>query len=99
LKNRREANKPFNNQDFESISLFTQRYQNLGQLKYAYAVPNPNGAADADRWQHISQALLSAITTGKVPYPAMIYGRLISAYRSGDTRGFNQATFASEASQ
>ena len=87
----KDANKPLNNQDFESISLFTQRYQNLGQLKYAYAIPNANGAADGDRWQHISQALLSAITIGKVPYPAMIFGRLISAYRSGDTHGFNQA--------
>jgi ABC-type transport system involved in cytochrome c biogenesis permease subunit len=87
----KDANKPFNNQDFERILLFTQRYQNLGQLKYAYAIPNPDGTADGDRWQHISQALLSAITSGKVPYPAMSYGRLISAYRTGDTHEFNQA--------
>ncbi len=87
----KDANKAFNGHDLDRILLFTQRYQNLVQVKYAYAIPNPNGTADGDRWQHISQALLSAITTGKVPYPATIYGRLISAYRSGDTQGFNQA--------
>ncbi len=87
----KEANKAFNSQDLDRILLFTQRYRKLGQVKYAYAIPNPNGTAGGDRWQHISFALLSAITSGKLPYPATIYGRLISAYRSGDTQGFNQA--------
>lgn len=85
----KNANKPFNSQDFKRISLFTERYQKLSQIKYAYAIPNPNGAADGDRWQHISQALLGAITTGRVPYPATIYGNLVSAYRAGDVYGFN----------
>lgn len=85
------ANRPFNSQDLERILLFTQRYHNLGQIKYAYAIPNPNGTTDGDKWQHISQALLGAISTGKVPYPATVYGRLISAYRSGDIDGFNLA--------
>ena len=87
----REANRPFNDQDLERILLFTRRYHDLGQIEYAYAIPNPKGESNGGRWQHISQALLSAITTGNVPYPAMIYGRLISAYRSGDTDGFNHA--------
>ena len=77
------ANRPFNSQDLERILLFTQRYHNLGQIKYAYAIPNPNGTTAGDKWQHISQALLGAISTGKVPYPATVYGRLISAYRTG----------------
>jgi len=85
----KNANKPFNSQDFKRISLFTERYQKLSQIKYAYAIPNPNGAADGDRWHHISQALLGAITTGRVPYPATIYGNLVSAYRAGDVYGFN----------
>jgi len=86
----KEANRPFNDQDLERILLFAERYQNLGKLKYAYAIPNPNGTTESDRWQHISQALLSAVATGKLPDPVMIYGRLISAYRSGDVDGFNQ---------
>ena len=85
----KNANKPFNSQDFKRISLFTERYQKLSQIKYAYAIPNPNGAADGDQWQHISQALLGAITMGRVPYPATIYGNLVSAYRAGDVYGFN----------
>ena len=85
------ANKPFNNQDLERILLFTQRYHDLGQIKYAYAIPNPNGTTEGDKWQHISQALLGAISAGKVPYPVTVYGRLISAYRSGDIDGFNLA--------
>ena len=86
----REANRPFNNQDLERILLFAQRYKNLGQVKYAHAIPNPSGTSESDRWQHISQALLSAVAIGKVPDPVMIYGRLISDYRSGDVNGFNQ---------
>lgn len=86
----REANRPFNNQDLERILLFVQRYRNLGQVKYAYAIPNPNGTTESDRWRHISEALLGAVAIGKVPDPVMIYGRLISNYRSGDVHGFNQ---------
>jgi ABC-type transport system involved in cytochrome c biogenesis permease subunit len=86
----KEANKPFNNQDLERILSFAERYQNLGKLKYVYAIPNPNGTSESEQWQHISQALLSAVATGKLPDPVMVYGRLISAYRSGDVDGFNQ---------
>ena len=86
----KEANKPFNKQDLERILFFARRYHDLGQIKYAYAIPNRNGATDGDRWQHISEALLSAIAAGDVPYPAMIYGRLISAYRNGNADEFNK---------
>jgi ABC-type transport system involved in cytochrome c biogenesis permease subunit len=87
----RDANKPFNNEDLERILFFTQRYRDLSEIKYAYAIPNSNGTTETDRWQPISDALLSAIASGKVPYPVAIYGRLISAYRSGDAAGFKQA--------
>ena len=87
----RDADKPFKNQDLERILFFTQRYRDLSEVKYAYAIPNSNGTAETDRWQPISAALLSAIVSGKVPYPVKIYGRLVSAYRSGDVDGFNQA--------
>ena len=86
----RQANQPFNNQDLERILLFVQRYKNLDQVKYAYAIPNPSGTSETDRWQHISQALLGAVSAGKVPNPVLIYGRLISDYRSGNVDGFDQ---------
>jgi ABC-type transport system involved in cytochrome c biogenesis permease subunit len=85
----RDANKPFNERDFERMLLFTQRYQNLTLAKYAYAIPNPQRPTENDGWQHISESLLSGITSGQVSYPAMIYGQLISAYRAGDVKGFN----------
>jgi ABC-type transport system involved in cytochrome c biogenesis permease subunit len=85
----RDANKPFNQQDFERILLFTERYKNLTLAKYAYAVPNPQGSTENEGWQHISESLLSGITSGHVPYAATVYGRLISAYRGGDVNGFN----------
>ena len=85
----RGAGKPFNQDDFERILLFTERYKNLMQAKYAYAIPNPQGAAENEGWQHISESLLSAIGTGQVPYAAAAYGRLISAYRASDVNGFN----------
>jgi ABC-type transport system involved in cytochrome c biogenesis permease subunit len=85
----RDANKPFNQQDFERILLFTERYKNLTLAKYAYAIPNPQGSTENEGWQHISESLLSGITSGHVPYTAAVYGRLISAYRGGDVNGFN----------
>jgi ABC-type transport system involved in cytochrome c biogenesis permease subunit len=90
----RDANKPFNQNDFEKILLFTQRYQNLGQAKYAYAIPNPGGKTENEKWQHISAALLGAIGTGKLSEPVKDYGRLISAYRANDVAGFNSAIAA-----
>jgi ABC-type transport system involved in cytochrome c biogenesis permease subunit len=86
----REANRPFNQQDLSHVAWFTQRYQTLTKARYVYALPNPNGKTDSDRWLHISDALLSAVATGKVAYPAILYGGLISAYRSDNVTGFNQ---------
>ena len=86
----KEASRPFDTKDFERILMFAERYQNLGKLKYAYAIPNPNGTTESDRWQHVSEALLSGVATGTLPDPVKSYGRLISAYRSGDVDGFNQ---------
>jgi ABC-type transport system involved in cytochrome c biogenesis permease subunit len=87
----RDAGKSFNQQDFERILLFTERYKSLMQAKYAYAIPNPQGAVENEGWQHISESLLSAIGTGHVPYAASAYGRLISAYRANNVSGFNAA--------
>jgi ABC-type transport system involved in cytochrome c biogenesis permease subunit len=86
----RDANKPFNQSDFEKILLFTQRYQNLNQARYAFAIPNPAGKAENEKWQHISEALLGAISTGKLPEPVAAYGDLISAYRANDLPAFNE---------
>jgi ABC-type transport system involved in cytochrome c biogenesis permease subunit len=86
----REANRPFNQQDFFRILWFTKRYQILSQARYVYAVPNPNGKSDSDRWWHVSDALFNAVATGKVGYPTIMYGDLISAYRSDNVAGFNR---------
>jgi ABC-type transport system involved in cytochrome c biogenesis permease subunit len=86
----REANRPFNQQDLSSIVWFAHRYQTLSKARYVYAIPNPDGKADSDRWSHVSDALLSAVATGKLAYPAVMYGGLISAYRSDNVTGFNQ---------
>jgi ABC-type transport system involved in cytochrome c biogenesis permease subunit len=86
----REANRPFNQQDLLVVARFTQRYQTLTKARYVYALPNPDGKTDSDRWLHISDALLSAVATGKVAYPALLYGGLISTYRSDNVTEFNQ---------
>src|ERR1700746_3915288 len=86
----REASHPFNQQDLVRVAWFTQRYQTLTKARYVYALPNPGGKTDSDRWLHISDALLSAVATGKVAYPAILYGGLISTYRSDNVTGFNQ---------
>jgi ABC-type transport system involved in cytochrome c biogenesis permease subunit len=86
----RAANRPFNQQALWRIAWFTKRYQILGKARYVYAVPNPNGKTGGDRWLHVSDALLNAVATGKVAYPAVVYGDLISAYRNDDAAGFNR---------
>jgi ABC-type transport system involved in cytochrome c biogenesis permease subunit len=86
----REANRPFNQQELIRIVWFTKRYQTLSKAKYAYAFPNPNGKTDSDRWWHVSDALFNAVARGKVGYPAIMYGDLISAYRSDNVAGFNR---------
>jgi ABC-type transport system involved in cytochrome c biogenesis permease subunit len=86
----REANRPFNQQELLRIVWFTKRYQTLSKARYAYAFPNPNGRTDSDRWWHVSDALFNAVATGKVGYPAIMYGDLISAYRSDNVAGFNR---------
>jgi ABC-type transport system involved in cytochrome c biogenesis permease subunit len=86
----REANRPYNQQDLMRIVWFTKRYQTLSKARYAYAFPNPNGKTDSDRWWHVSDALFNAVAMGKVGYPAIMYGDLISAYRSDNVAGFNR---------
>ena len=86
----REANRPFNQLELLRLVWFTKRYQTLSKARYVYAVPNPNGKTDGDRWWHISDALFNAVPTGEVPYPAIMYADLISAYRSNNAAGFNQ---------
>ncbi len=86
----REANRPFNERELLRIVWFTKRYQTLSKAKYAYAFPNPNGKSDSDRWWHVSDALFNAVATGKIGYPAIMYGDLISAYRSDNVAGFNR---------
>jgi ABC-type transport system involved in cytochrome c biogenesis permease subunit len=86
----REANRPFNQQDLLRLVWFTKRYQILNKARYVYAVPNPNGRTDSDRWWHLSDALLNSVAAGKVSYPAIMYADLISAYRSDNVAGFNR---------
>jgi ABC-type transport system involved in cytochrome c biogenesis permease subunit len=86
----REANRPFNEQELLRLVWFTKRYQTLSKAKYVYAVPNPNGKTDSDRWWHVSDALFNAVATGKVGYPAIMYGDLISAYRGDNVAAFNR---------
>jgi ABC-type transport system involved in cytochrome c biogenesis permease subunit len=86
----RDANREFSQADFERILLFTQRYQNLSQAKYAFAFPNPEAKSENDKWQHISEAALSGLSTGALPEAVKDYGHLISAYRANDVSRFNQ---------
>src|ERR1700704_1240357 len=86
----REANRSFDQQELLRLVWFTKRYQILNKARYVYAVPNPNGRTDSERWWHVSDALFNAVATGKVGYPAIMYGDLISAYRSDNVAGFNR---------
>jgi hypothetical protein len=85
----RNEGKPFDQNAFQTILAFTQRYQNLAQAKYAYAFPDPSGANETDRWQHVGEALLRSIGTGTVSYPVKAFSQLVSDYRKGDSGAFN----------
>src|SRR5258708_8304039 len=86
----RDGGRSYDQQAFERILVFAQRYQNLVQAKYALAIPNREGKTENERWSPVSEALLGSIGTGNIPYPVIAYGRLISSYRNGDVAGFNQ---------
>ena len=85
----RNEGKPFDQNAFQTILAFTQRYQNLAQAKYAYAFPDPSGANETDRWQHVGEALLRSIGTGTVSYQVKAFSQLVSDYRKGDSGAFN----------
>ncbi|HYZ73798.1 MAG TPA: cytochrome c biogenesis protein CcsA [Chthoniobacterales bacterium] len=85
----RAEGKPFDQNAFQGLIQFTQRYQSVAQVKYAYAFPNPNATSDADRWQQLGDALLGSIGTGKISYPLHAYSLLASNYRKEDTPAFN----------
>jgi ABC-type transport system involved in cytochrome c biogenesis permease subunit len=85
----RDEGKAFDQNAFQNILEFTQRYQNLAQARYAYAFPNPTATNETDRWQHVGEALLGSIGTGTVSYPVKAFSQLVSDYRQGDVGGFN----------
>jgi len=86
----RAANLAYNQQDLLRIVWFNERYRTLSKARYVYALPNPNGRTESDRWLHVSDALLSAVATGEVADPAILYGNLISTYRSDNAADFNR---------
>ena len=85
----RAAGRPFDQDAFQGIIQFTQRYHSVAQVKYAYAFPNPQAANETDRWQQLGDALLGSIGTGTISYPVQAYSQLVSDYRKGDAHAFN----------
>jgi ABC-type transport system involved in cytochrome c biogenesis permease subunit len=85
----RNEGKPFDQNAFQNILAFTQRYKNLAQAKYAYAFPNPSATNETGRWQHVGEALLGSIGTGTISYPIKVFSQLVSDYRKGDASAFN----------
>jgi ABC-type transport system involved in cytochrome c biogenesis permease subunit len=90
----RDAGGKFDVKAFDSIVLFTQRYQAVAQAGYVYAFPNPAVSDPDDRWQHIGPALLSAIAARKISDPVNAYSQMISAYRNDDPTRFNEVLAA-----
>jgi ABC-type transport system involved in cytochrome c biogenesis permease subunit len=85
----RAEGKPFDQNAFQGIIQFAQRYQSVAQVKYAYAFPNPHAANETDRWQRLGDALLGSIGAGTISYPVQAYSRLVSDYRKADAHAFN----------
>ena len=85
----RAEGKPFDQNAFQGLIQFAQRYQSVAQVKYAYAFPNPNATNEANRWQQLGDALLGSIGTGTISYPLHAYSLLVSDYRKEDTHAFN----------
>jgi ABC-type transport system involved in cytochrome c biogenesis permease subunit len=86
----RDAGGGFDAQAFDSILLFTQRYQRVSQARYVYAFLNPAATGPDDRWQHVGSALLGTIATRKISDAVDAYSHMISAYRNEDQTSFNQ---------
>src|SRR6516225_9508624 len=86
----RDAGREFNGRDFENLLLFTKRYQNVVQAKYAYAFPDSASGKPDEQWQPLGEALLGTISTGQISYPVRAYSQMVSAYRKGDETAFNR---------
>ena len=85
----RDAGREFDSRAFDSILLFTQRYQNVCQARYVYAFPNPAVPGSDPQWQHLGPALLGAISAGHISDPLRAYSQMISNFRNDDPSGFN----------
>ena len=85
----RNQGETFDQNAFQNIIEFTQRYQNVAQAKYAHAFPNPSATNEPGRWQNLGEALLGSIGTRTVSYPVKAYSQLVSNYSKGDAGAFN----------
>jgi ABC-type transport system involved in cytochrome c biogenesis permease subunit len=86
----KEAGKPYNAQDYKTLTDFVSRFQYLSDYGYLLAIPPPAGSTDPNAWRKAGDALLATFREGAVDPDVMAYGALGHAWRLKQPKDFNE---------
>ena len=87
----REEGKAFNQEDFNRLLGFLQRYEFLSHAALPLTIPPANPGESRDAWQNIGTALMASAREGEVPPPVRHYAAMATAFHNGNTDAFNRA--------
>jgi len=86
----KEAGKPYNAQDYKTLTDFVSRFQYLSDSGYLLAIPPAAGNPDPNAWQKAGDALLATFRQGAINPDVMAYGALGHAWRLKQPKDFNE---------
>jgi len=86
----KEAGKPYNNQDYKTLTDFVSRFQYLSDSGYLLAIPPAPGNSDPNAWQKAGDALLATFRQGAINPDVMAYAALGHAWRLKQPKDFNE---------
>lgn len=90
--NQREQQLEFDEEAFNRIIVFGNRYQQLTTDGYLFTAPLVDSETGETTWRKTGEVVLETIHTGVIAPVLSDYARLSSAFRAGDTEGFDSAT-------
>ncbi len=87
----RQAGKDFNEENLNRLMAHLQRFEPVSRFAYPLIIPPLDPAKSRDAWENIGTSLMEAARQGEIHPAARAYATMATAYRKGDTNGFNQA--------
>lgn len=87
----REAGQEFDQQAFEKILEHLGHYELMSRFALPLVVPPTVPGKSADAWENIGTSLMESARSGEIHPAVLQYAKIITAYRAGDAKAFNQA--------